>query len=119
MQIVRDAYSLVPWLSRAALFLGAAAIVAGMLSVHPLMHRGGVVQYSWQAIEIAQRTCYDVEPRLKDYWYPWRAELSKDLLSDDYRWTAGFSTDYGRCVEGISVKTGKPIEIRVGGGGPL
>jgi hypothetical protein len=108
---------ILPWLSQVALFVGAVAIVAGMLSVHPLMHRGGVVQYPWQAIAIAQRTCYDAEPRLKGYWYPWRAELSKDLLSADYRWTAGFSTDYGRCVVGISAKTGKSIEIRVDGGG--
>jgi hypothetical protein len=120
MQIVRDAYGLVPWLSRAALFLGAVAVVAGILIEHPLMYRGGAVQYSSQAIAIAQRTCYADEPNMKDERYWWRAELRRELFASEYLWNAGFRTrEGGFCLVVIDPQNGKVESTYVGSGGSM
>jgi len=105
---------LVQWLSRVVLILGAIGVVASILFEHPLMYRGGAVQYPWQAIAIAQRTCGDIDPELRESSLPWVAQLNKDSFASEYRWSAGFGTRDGECGVIVSAQTGKIIELRMG-----
>src|SRR5580698_8991533 len=83
-----DAHKWVPWLSRFALFLGAVAIVTGMLAEHPLVHFGGKIHYPAQAIAIAKYDCSQFG--IGGGWHWWEAELRRDIFDGRYIWFAGF-----------------------------
>jgi hypothetical protein len=96
--------------------VAAILIVSALVIEHPPVYLGGAVEYPWQAIAIAKRTCGGIEPNLlKDPSLRWRAWLSHDDWRLPYVWYAGFFVPHdGECMLTIDPRTGRTLDMRMG-----